>query len=211
MKEIERVAGDEHFTVAIFGSARIKESDPLFEEVRGLSKQLAAQGIDVVTGGGPGLMQAANQGHRQAMSGGHSIGLRIRLSFEQRPNEHLDVKKDFERFSGRLDHFMSLANAVVVAPGGIGTLLELFYTWQLEQVKHICHIPIILYGEMWPGLIGWMRENVVDRGFAGEQDLQLVYHAKDRGEVMKIIDNAHAAFRKGGKNFCLNYKKYRIM
>jgi uncharacterized protein (TIGR00725 family) len=136
---------DAHYRVAIFGSARIKEGDQKYNDVFNIAKGLAEGGMDVVTGGGPGIMQAANAGHKSASKGTHSIGLNIKLPFEQDDNKFLDIKKDFDRFSNRLDAFMSLSDAVVVATGGIGTILELFYTWQLVQVQHLCETPIILF------------------------------------------------------------------
>ena len=139
---------DAHYRVAIFGSARTKEGDPKYQEVFEISKGLAAAGFDIVTGGGPGIMLAANAEHQSVPSDGHSIGLNIKLPFEQEANKFLDIKKGFDRFSGRLDTFMALSDAVIVAPGGIGTLLELFYSWQLIQVQHVCETPIILYGKM---------------------------------------------------------------
>jgi len=149
-----------HFRVAIFGSARIQENDPRYNEIYRLAKMIAAEGIDIVTGGGPGIMEAANKGHRDGRKNGdtHSLGLTIKLPREQESNRHLDIKEDFDRFSDRLDHFMYLSNVVVVAPGGVGTMLEFFYTWQLVQVKHICDIPIILLGDMWPELVKWIEK-----------------------------------------------------
>ena len=124
----------EHFRVTIFGSARLKSDDPRYKQIQSLAKMVAKEGFDVVTGGGAGIMEAANKGHKEGRKGNkdiHSFGLNIKLPMEQVANKHLDIKKDFERFSNRLDYFMYLSNIVVVAPGGIGTLLELYYTWQL--------------------------------------------------------------------------------
>jgi len=111
-------------------------------------------------------MQAANAGHKSVQSDTHSIGLNIKLPFEQEANKYLDIKKEFDRFSSRLDTFMSLSDAVIVAPGGIGTLLELFYSWQLVQVEHICETPIILYGNIWATLTNWLRTEVLAKGFS---------------------------------------------
>lgn len=201
-----------HFRVAIFGSARIQPDDRLYRQVFNLSKALSEEGADVVTGGGPGLMAAAVAGHKAA-KGGHksqAIGLTIKLPFEEKTSQHLDVKEEFDRFSDRLDHFMALSNAVVIAPGGVGTLLEFMYTWQLVQVKHVCHIPIILLGDMWPELVRWIRRRPLAKNYLNPEDLKLLYAAKDNHCALKIIREAHAAFKKGGKNFCLNYEKYRV-
>ena len=136
----------EYYRVSVFGSARIKANSPQFDQVYQLAYKLSMRGVDIVTGGGPGLMQAANKG---AQDGGQkvsrSIGLPIDLPFETTANAHLDVKKQHKRFSSRLDEFMRISHAVIVTPGGIGTILELFYTWQLIQVQHIKPRPIFYW------------------------------------------------------------------
>lgn len=148
------------FRVSIFGSARMKPDTPMYRMVCELAYELALRNCDIVTGGGPGLMEASNKGAK--MVTGHksrSIGLPIQLhTFEGGPNPHLDVKREHRRFSSRLDEFMRISHAVIVTPGGIGTILELFYTWQLLQVHHIEPRPIIFVGDMWPELIEWMRK-----------------------------------------------------
>ena len=118
---------DHHFRVSIFGSSRIKKSDKIYNEIYHLARMLGEEGIDVVTGGGPGLMEAANSGHKAGSreSRAHSIGLGITLPKIQKFNNSLDYQKTFSRFTGRLDKFTLLSNAVVVAPGGVGTTLEL--------------------------------------------------------------------------------------
>jgi predicted Rossmann-fold nucleotide-binding protein len=171
------------------------------------------EGVDVVTGGGPGIMEAANKGHKEGRKKGkhiHSFGLNIQLPMEQDYNKHLDIKKDFERFSERLDYFMYLSNIVVVAPGGIGTLLELFYTWQLIQVNHICSIPIVFMGRMWPPLIKWVEKWPLKRKLMDKHDMHPLFLANNCTEAMTIIKRAHKEFIKGNKDFCTNYKKYRI-
>lgn len=139
-----------HYRVTIFGSARISEGDEAYRDVYDIARGLAAEGFDIVTGGGPGLMRAANSGSKSVSNGGQSIGLNIKLPHEQCPNPYLDIKEEFDRFSGRLDAFMAMSDAVVVAPGGIGTMLELFYSWQLVQVQHLCETPIILSAKSGP-------------------------------------------------------------
>jgi predicted Rossmann-fold nucleotide-binding protein len=159
MPKLKEELSKEHFRVAIFGSARIGKDDPNYKLIFNLARLIASKGIDVVTGGGPGLMDAASSGHFKGRrdDSQHSIGLNIRLPHEQTNAAHLDIKKDFYNFSTRLDHFMVLSDVAVIAPGGVGTLLEFFYTWQLVQVEHICNIPIILLGEMWFDLVRWIR------------------------------------------------------
>jgi hypothetical protein len=198
-----------HYRVAIFGSARIEEGDPQYQDVYAIARGLAALGFDVVTGGGPGLMQAANAGHQSASEGSQSIGLNIRLPQEQVGNPYLDIKKEFDRFSGRLDTFMSLSDAVVVAPGGIGTLLELFYSWQLVQVGHICRTPIILFGKYWRPLLRWLNEAVLRQGFISPEDLRGVFHLDSPQAVVELIQRIHED-RTRGTDVCVNFDKYRV-
>ncbi|MCK5561578.1 MAG: LOG family protein [Thermoplasmata archaeon] len=191
----------EHFRVTIFGSARIKEEDPIYQEIYELSKKIAAENIDVVTGGGPGLMAAANKGHKDGRKSDdvQSIGLNIVLPHEQQANRHLDIKREFEKFSERLDHFMKLSNAIIVAPGGVGTLLEFFYAWQLIQVKKKEHIPIIMLGDMWPELLKWIEYYPLNRKLLDVQDINHIQVAKTIDEAFAIIKNYHERFKRGEK------------
>ena len=125
-------------------------------------------------------------------------------------NDYVNVKKQFTRFSERLDNFMLLSNAIVVAHGGVGTLLELFYSWQLMQVKKICNTPIILLGKQWKGLIEWLKKEPLKRKFFSKEDLELLFVAKNSKEAIKIIKEAYEEYKKGNKNFCLNYNKYKL-
>lgn len=202
----------EHFRVAIFGSARIKPNDPRYNQIYVLAKMIAAEGMDVVTGGGPGLMEAANKGHKEGRKSKkvHSLGLNIALPMEQETNKHLDVQKDFNRFSNRLDYFMKLSNVVVVAPGGIGTLLELMYTWQLMQVEHTCDHPIILLGDMWRPFINWIEQWPLKKKLMNESDMMPIFLAGHCRAAMKIIRKAHHDFVHRGPGYCWNYRKYKI-
>lgn len=197
------------YRVAIFGSARIKEGDREYRDVYEIARGLAALGFDIVTGGGPGLMQAANAGHRSVPTTSHSIGLNIKLPREQLANPFLDIKKEFDRFSSRLDTFMSLSDAVVVASGGIGTLLELFYSWQLVQVGHLCKTPIILFGDIWRPLLHWLNEEVRRRGFISAEDLQGIFHLESAATVVDLISRIHEDRSRSG-NVCVNFEKYRV-
>jgi len=198
-----------HFRVAIFGSARTKKGTPNYKLVYSLAKKIGDQGMDVVTGGGPGLMDAASRGHHSSKNKeAHSVGLTIQLPMEQFDGYHLDIKKDFKKFSGRLDTFMKLSNVVVVAPGGIGTVLELFYTWQLVQVEHICDTPIILLGSMWEPLIAWVKGTLLKKGMISKKNLDSLFIVRTPAQAMKIIQEAKDRFDKGNKNICLNIKKY---
>jgi uncharacterized protein (TIGR00730 family) len=198
------------FNVSIFGSARIKDDKPIYNQVYNLAKELAIRDISVITGGGPGLMQAANTGHRVGNKNGKSksVGLGIKLPKEQGYNPGVDDTETFMRFTSRLDKFMLLSNAVVVASGGIGTILELFYTWQLVQVKHVCSIPIILMGDMWPGLIKWLKKQPLRKGYFTREDYDLLYYAKDYQEALKIIDNYYKDFKSGNRKRCVNWDVY---
>ncbi|MBT3836494.1 LOG family protein [Candidatus Woesearchaeota archaeon] len=200
-----------HFRVAIFGSARLKKNDSRYKLVHNLAKAIAKENMDVVSGGGPGLMDAASKGHHagRGKEDIHSVGLTIKLPMEQVDGYHLDIKEDFDRFSGRLDKFMKLSNVVVVAPGGVGTALEFFYTWQLIQVKHICNTPIILLGPMWDGLIKWLKTQPVKKGLISKGDLESIFCVKTVAQAMKIIKQSKIEFDKGGKYVCRNIKKYK--
>lgn len=182
-----------NFTVAIFGSARIERGSPIYWEIYELAEMIAEAGMDIVTGGGPGLMDAASRGHRAGRKsrGTKAIGLKIKLPFEEKESSHLDIKKEFDRFSQRLDEFMSVSNAVVVAPGGIGTLLELAYTWQLLQVRHISNIPVILIGDMWFDFIEWIRKWPLKHRLLDPEDVALLFPARNIYEAFKIIMEAY--------------------
>ncbi len=187
--ETEDELNKKRFRVAIFGSARIESGDPNWYLIYDLAKRIAGEGMDIVTGGGPGLMDAASVGHyagdinRKAQS----IGLQIKLPKEQKDSSHIDIIKDFSRFSSRLDNFMELANVVIVAPGGIGTLLELFYTWQLMQVKMLSHIPIILLGDMWPDLVLWIKKWLLKNKFLEQKDVDLLHLVDNYEDALDII------------------------
>mgnify|MGYP001568102056 CR=1 FL=1 len=201
-----------NFRVTIFGSARMKPGDKEYKEVYELAKMIGERGIDVVNGGGPGIMEASSSGHKAGSkeNAAHSIGLNIKLPHEQRMNPYVDIKVEFKRFSERLDNFMMLSNVIVVAHGGIGTMLELFFAWQLMQAKHRCNIPIVLLGEQWSGLVKWLKQEPLRRGFFNKEDLELLFIAKNPEEAIIIIDKAHEAFKQGVNNFCLEYKEFKI-
>ncbi|MBI5414376.1 LOG family protein [Candidatus Peregrinibacteria bacterium] len=184
-----------HFRVAIFGSARIKKNDLCYEQVFELASEIGKHHFDIVTGGGPGLMEAANAGHEhgRGKNGAHSIGLTIDLPKENFPNKHLDVREHFAVFSKRLDTFMMLSGAVVIMPGGVGTSLEFFYSWQLSQVKHIPSLPIILYGEMWEHFMQWVADFPLKDGYISPEDLENIHQVRNEEEAMEIILKAYKA------------------
>ncbi len=199
----EKNTYEKHFRVAIFGSARITEDDETYKHIYELAKLIGADDIDVVTGGGPGIMEAASSGHHAGRTNHHTrtIGLNIVIPAEQQPNRHLDIKRDFERFSERLDNFMMLSDAVVVAPGGVGTLLELAYTWQLVQVEHIGHIPIILLGDLWKNFLLWVKENPLKLGYLSKGDYEQLFFAKDVHEAHEIISKYHELYKRGDDSY----------
>ncbi|RMD58505.1 LOG family protein [Candidatus Woesearchaeota archaeon] len=200
----------ERFRVTIFGSARIKRNDPTYKLVERLAYEIAKEGLDMVTGGGPGLMEAASKGHEKGLLGRkvQTIGLGIKLPKEQSFNKHLDIKKEFETFSERLDTFMELSDVVVVAPGGIGTLLELFYTWQLVQVKHMCDTPIILLGKHWDGLIEWIRSKLLRKKLISAEDFNFIFRARSCSEAIALIQKFHEDWH-AGAHVCRNFLKYK--
>jgi hypothetical protein len=199
--------------VSVLGSARTAPDDPLYKDIYDFCFGLAQRDIGVVTGGGPGVMEAANSGHNKGndSSMSESVGLTIELPFEAEGNSYMDRQQHFQKFSNRLDQFMRLSNVVVVMPGGIGTCLELFYTWQLIQVGHICNIPIILYGDMWKKLLEWVKTDLLAGEKISPEDMDLVMHAPDMATVNKIIDESLAAFKAadGDESYCLNLNKYQ--
>lgn len=187
--------GTEFYRVSIFGSARIKPDTKEYKGVYTLAKELAENGADIVTGGGPGLMEAANAGAKEGSSSkSKSFGIRIDLPFEATPNEHLDIKFYHKRFSSRLDEFMRISHAVVVTPGGIGTLLELLYTWQLIQVNHISARPIILVGDMWNGFFDWIKSEPLKAQLLDKSDLDNIIIVKNVHEVTKLLKPEIKAF-----------------
>jgi uncharacterized protein (TIGR00730 family) len=180
---------DDNFRVSIFGSARIPINSFIYNETHALAALLAKANIDVITGGGGGVMEAANKGHNSAAGTNkvHSIGLGIELPHEQKFNNYIGVQRRFRKFSRRLDQFMLLSNAVIIMDGGIGTCLEFFYTWQLTQVQHIHSIPIILLGKQWPALINWVKDSLVQEGYLDETDLDNIFIAQNNSDAMHIV------------------------
>lgn len=200
------------FRVTIFGSARLNPGDKTYKEVFDLAKAIGENEWDIITGGGPGLMDAGNAGHEagDTEDKADSIGLIIKLPWEAKSNRHLEISKTFSKFSNRLDHFMALSNAIVVMPGGIGTCLELFYTWQLVQVRHIDPVPIIVVGDMWAKLIEWTRRYPLKKGLVSKGDFDHIYVAKDNKAAMKILKKTHRDHTKRKGPYCGSKKDYKL-
>ena len=179
--------GTDYFRVSIFGSARIKKNTDEYNQVYELAKKLSENKADIVTGGGPGLMEAANAGAKDGESKSKSFGLHIDLPFETTPNQHLDIAYHHKKFSSRLDEFMRISHAVIVTPGGIGTILELLYTWQLIQVGHISKRPIILVGKMWIGLFDWIKSEPLNKHLIDESDFKNIIIVQNIDEVIHLL------------------------
>jgi uncharacterized protein (TIGR00730 family) len=185
------------FRVVIFGSARIRPRDDVYWQVYRIAHALAERGIDVVTGGGPGLMEAANRAAQDVVGRpGRSYGLPIDIPTIQEPaNRHLDIKSSHRRFSSRLDEFMRLSNAVVVAPGGIGTLLELAYVWQLLQVGVVNDRPVILLDrKLWSGLLTWMHDALLTQRYVSPGDFRWITTVDTPQEAIDLLILAHDRF-----------------
>jgi len=176
-------------SVTIFGSARTKKGTPHYKLAQKIAKKLAQEGFGIITGGGPGIMEAANKGAQKG--GGASAGLNIVLPFEQEANPFIDPDKvvDFKYFFVRKVMFVKYAQAFVVLPGGFGTLDELFEALTLIQTKKIEKFPVILVDtNFWKGLIDWIREKLQkEYEYIGPNDLDLIHLTDDPDEVVKII------------------------
>ena len=197
LDSLVRELGSDFFRVSIFGSARISADSKSYHEVYELAFRLAQLGVDVVTGGGPGLMEAANSGAQKGCNHSRSIGLAIELPHETDANRHLDVKYQHRRFSSRLDEFMRISHAVVVTPGGIGTSLELFFTWQLMLVGHISPRPLLLWGkDFWGGLIDWLHASPLQSHLLDQVDLSRLTLVDSIDEVIEHLTPAIKEFEK---------------
>jgi predicted Rossmann-fold nucleotide-binding protein len=189
-----RPTKDDRFRVTIFGSARIERDSWIYEEVRRTCAGLGEMGCDIITGGGPGLMEAANLGatEGQATAGAQSIGIRVHLPFEQDANPFVQQTFRHGTFFTRLHQFVLMSNAYVVAPGGIGTLLETAMIWQLLQVRQL-DAPLVLVGPMWRSLIDWAHAEMLRPGLelasAGDFDIPVCVDTAD--EALSVIRKHH--------------------
>ena len=177
--------------IAVFGSARTKPDDPLYGTAEELAGKLARAGFGVITGGGPGTMEAANKGACRA--GGVSVGLSIELPFEEKINEWVDVGINFRYFFARKTMFVKYSQGFVVLPGGFGTFDELFEAITLVQTGKITRFPIVLLGvDYWSGLLGWLQESVLADGNISPTDLDIVQLTDSVDEAVRImIDAGH--------------------
>ena len=173
--------------VSIFGSARAGEDDPRYALARDIGRRLGERGFAVITGGGPGIMEAANRGARDA--GACSVGLNIELPFEQGPNPYQDIALMFHFFFARKVMFVRYATAFVVFPGGFGTLDELFEALVLIQTRKIREFPVVMVDTgYWDGLFAWIRERLVGDGMIAPEDVDLMRCTDDPDEVVAIVE-----------------------
>ena len=189
----------DRYRVAIFGSARAQPGTFVYDEVKRAASAFASMGCDIVTGGGPGLMQAANEGASMAGAPG-SMGIRIELPFEQGVNPFVAQAFDHETFFTRLHHFVIVSDAFVVVPGGIGTVLETLMIWQLLQVRHVDKVPLILVGKMWTGLVEWARTSMLDpqTPLASPEDIRIPMCLDSADEAIAVVAALHDAWRSAG-------------
>jgi uncharacterized protein (TIGR00730 family) len=185
----------DRFRVTIFGSARALPGTFGYEETKRLAAALARMGCDIITGGGPGLMQAANEGAASSERA-RSIGIRVDLPFEQDVNAFVTQAFEHRTFFSRLHQFVLTSDAFVVAPGGVGTVLETMMIWQLLQVKHLQNTPLILVGRMWSGLVEWARRSMlsIDPPLANVEDLSIPHCVATADEAIVLLRHSLAAW-----------------
>jgi uncharacterized protein (TIGR00730 family) len=172
--------------VTIFGSARVDETEPIYDLARTIARKLAQSGFAIITGGGPGVMEAANRGCREG--GALSVGCNIELPHEQGLNAYVDLGVEFRYFFARKTMFVKYADAFVILPGGFGTLDELFESLTLIQTGKVRDFPVVLVGSSyWKGLLDWMRDVQLPAGAISEADLHLLQLTDDADEVVRIV------------------------
>jgi uncharacterized protein (TIGR00730 family) len=187
-----RALGHVERAVSVFGSARTGRDHPDYELARRVGRQLGLAGFSVITGGGPGIMEAANRGAQEA--GAESIGLNIDLPFEQALNDYVDIGLQFEHFYARKVMFVRYASAFVVFPGGYGTLDELFEALTLIQTATISHFPVLLVGrDHWRGLLAWVDEQLVTTGKIEPSERDLLQVVDDADDIVEHVLGAYAS------------------
>lgn len=189
------------YSVSIFGSARIVPGCHEYEDVRRLAAALAGMGCTVLTGGGPGLMQAANEGAREGAPDHpeRSVGIRIALEFEEAANPFVVESHEHRTFFSRLHHFVLRSSAFVVTPGGVGTALEFMTIWQLLQVRKLTGTPLVLVGGMWTHLLDWAKAHMsgVDVAYVDPVDLTLPLAVETVEEAVEIIRRDYRSWEQG--------------
>jgi hypothetical protein len=190
----------DRYRVSIFGSARAKPGTFVYNEVKRVATALSGLDCDIVTGGGPGLMQAANEGAAAAgdASRNRSVGIRVDLPFEQDANPFVEQAFTHGTFFTRLHHFVLASDAFVVVPGGIGTVLEATMIWQLLQVRHVADVPLVFVGKMWAEFVGWAQKHMLptDPPLAGPQDMAIPHCVADGDEAIALVRDHHARWQR---------------
>ncbi|AFY37612.1 hypothetical protein Lepto7376_1257 [[Leptolyngbya] sp. PCC 7376] len=191
----------DRYRVTIFGSARLTKDEAIYQDVKRLASELTDLGCDIVTGGGPGLMEAANEGSVVADENNQtqSIGIHIDLEFEQDINPFVEEVFRHRTFFSRLHHFALVSDAFVVVPGGIGTTLEAFMIWQLLQVRSIHSVPFIMVGEMWQELISWAEHSMVPH-MVDAEDINIPVCVPTVDEAIALLKNAHHTWQSNNHN-----------
>jgi len=193
-----RPSRNKRYRVTIFGSARVRPRTFAYEETKRVARALAEMGCDVITGGGPGLMQAANEGASSAPQRSRSYGIRVALPFEQNVNAFVSQAFEHRTFFTRLHQFVMNSDAFIVAPGGVGTLLEMVMIWQLLQVRHVAETtPLILVGDMWRGLIAWAKVAMLSANppLANPRDMTIPVCVTNADEAVARIRAHHRTWR----------------
>jgi len=187
-KGFEAVERIDRPAVTIFGSARVREGNPSYEQARRVARRFAERGWAVVTGGGPGVMEAANRGAKDG--GGLSVGFNIELPHEQHVNPYLDIALTFRHFYARKTMFVKAAEGFVVFPGGFGTADELFESLTLIQTGKVLHFPVVLFGSVyWAPLLDWVRGQLLTQGMVSSDDLELLTVTDEPDEaVRRVLD-----------------------
>jgi uncharacterized protein (TIGR00730 family) len=186
MKRGFELLHDVRYAVSVFGSARVPEGGPEYELARATARELSKDGFAIITGGGPGAMEAANRGAQEG--GSLSIGLNIELPFEQHENPYLDREMTCHYFFTRKLFFVRYAIGFVVFPGGFGTLDELFEALTLSQTDRTRHFPVVLVGkDYWSGLVDWMRAQLLGRGMISPEDMDLFAVCDDPKDVIAAV------------------------
>ncbi|MFC0181605.1 hypothetical protein SAMN04515674_104136 [Pseudarcicella hirudinis] len=181
--------------VSIFGSARTLPDNPFYKMAEEIAAKLVRHGYGVITGGGPGIMEAGNKGAK--LQGGKSVGLNIELPFEQKPNDYIDKDKsiDFDYFFVRKVMFIKYSQGFVIMPGGFGTLDEMFEALTLIQTRKIGRFPVVLVGkEYWGGLFDWVKSTMVSAGNIKADDLNLISLVDNPTDAVKVIDDFYAKY-----------------
>ncbi len=172
--------------ITIFGSARVSEGDPAYEEAREVARRLAEAGFAIVTGGGPGAMEGANRGAQEG--GGISVGFNIELPHEQHENPYLDIAMTFDHFYVRKTMFVKAAEGFVIFPGGFGTLDELFESLTLIQTGKVLHFPVVLYDtDYWRPMLDWINARLLAEGMVWPEDVALLRLTDDPDEAVAMI------------------------